>query len=217
MRIDDLMPSVKELIPFEYDRIGCDEYEKIIDEYLQKLSKGKKLIQVSGTPGSGKTTYCKKIAPHSYLSFDAIMENLPSYKADIVKYGNKKAFQRNEITARIIGYEILRRAIDNDLEIVFEHSGVNKAHTELFENLHKIGYKTESCFILCDLPTAIKRVDKREKETKRYTPHNIIKSRFLKIQKFLPKYEKLSDDTYVYDTTNNSFELKKHFCVGKQD
>lgn len=215
MHIHELMPSVKELIPFEYDRISCDEYEKIIKEYLQKLSKGKKLIQVSGAPGSGKTAYCKKIAPHTYLSFDAIMEELPSYKADILKYGSKKAFQRNEITARIIGYEILCRAVENNLQIVFEHSGVNKAHTELFENLHKIGYKTESCFILCDLPTAIKRADKREKCTARYTAHNMIRTRFSKIEEYLPKYEKISDEIYVYDTTNNDFVLKKHSCSGK--
>jgi len=211
MKIYDLMPSVKELIPFDYEHIRTSEYDIIISDFFKFAGKEKLFIQISGAPGAGKTTFCKKFNNECFLSFDEIMENLPQYQQDLQKFGNEQAFKNNEITARIIGYEILRRAIENNYKIVLEHSGVNPAHLELFENLHKLGYQTKVDFILCDIKTSLKRAKIREKYTHRHTPEDMIRQRFALINEYIEKYKKIADEIDIYDTTENKYILKKHF------
>lgn len=200
MQLYELMPSIKNLVPYDYDNIKCSEYEQIIDKMIIKLSKGKglQILQVSGCPGAGKTTYCRKITnDEAFLSFDAIMESIPSYQSDIIALGSKEAFSKWEIVARIIGYEILRRAIERKLGIVFEHSGVNQAHLELFNSLKKIGYKTSVKVIKCDLETAQKNVAEREKITKRHTPQEMIKQRYALVNEYISKYKKIADEVSI--------------------
>ena len=86
MRIYDLIPSVENLIPYDYTHIACDEYEKVISDFLQRCHKGNSFVQVSGAPGVGKTSFCRKLADDVFLSFDKIMEELPSYQSDLKKY-----------------------------------------------------------------------------------------------------------------------------------
>lgn len=200
MKIYDLMPSVKDLIPYDYEHICNAEYERVVCSFLNNCQKEKYFEQVSGAPGAGKTTFCRKLYGDNFLSFDKIMENLPSYQNDLQKYGSKIAFQNNEITARIIGYEILRRAIENGYKIIFEHSGVNSAHLELFNNLKKLHYKTKVDFILCDLPTIIERVKQREAISQRHTPQDIIIQRFTLIDEYIEKYKKIADIIKIHSS-----------------
>lgn len=200
MRLYDLMPSVTSLIPYDYSQIKCAEYERIIDALLAKFAqaKGLQILQVSGCPGAGKTTYCRKIAgDRAFLSFDAIMESLPSYQADLRLLGSKEAFAKWEAAARVIGYEALRRAVERKLGIVFEHSGVNPAHLELFANLKKLGYHTRVQVIKCDLATAEKRVEEREKITHRHTPKEIVEQRYALVNDYIAKYQKIADEVSV--------------------
>lgn len=211
MKIYDLMPSIKELIPYDYEQIRSDDYDAIIADFFKNAEKEKTFEQISGSPGAGKTTFCKKF-DNNFLSFDEIMENLPQYQKDLEEYGNEQAFKRNEITARIIGYEILRQAISNGYQLILEHSGVNDAHLELFENLHKLGYKTKVDFILCDIKIAINRAKIREKYTHRHTPEEMIRKRYSLIEQYIPQYEKIADEVDIYDTSENKYVLKSHFC-----
>jgi len=204
MQIYDIMPSVKSLIPYDYEKIRSAEYDKVIENILQKLRKLKRrtFVQVSGCPAAGKTTFCHKNFADNFLSFDNIMEQLPSYQADLKKYGSKEAFSRWEIVARVIGYEVLRRAVEQNLGVVLEHSGVNPAHLELLENIKKRGYNTKSYFVVCDLPLAQKRAAEREKITHRHTPNTMIEERFAQIDSYISKYKKIVDELDVFDTTS---------------
>ena len=76
--------NIKETIPDGVDKEEIAAvYEEIIDEYLQKGIPREipALINVSGVPGAGKSTFCKKLLamPENssaiYIGFDAIMEN----------------------------------------------------------------------------------------------------------------------------------------------
>lgn len=212
MRIYDLMPSVKELIPYDYPQIRSGEYDEIIADFFKTAKKEKFFEQISGAPGAGKTTFCRRFDDDCFLIFDEIMDNLPKYQQDLEKYGSAQAFKNNEITARIIGYEILRHAIENGYKLILEHSGVNSAHLELFENLHKLGYKTKVDFILCDEKTSIKRAKIREKYTHRHTPKEMIKQRFELISTYIPQYQRIADEVDIYDTSENKYVLKNHFC-----
>ena len=206
MKIFDLMPSVKNLIPHDYDHIRCAEYEKMIIEFLRNCSKGNSFEQVSGAPGAGKTTFCQKSIGGNFISFDKIMESLPSYKNDLQKYGNKQAFANNEITARIIGYEILRRAVEQGYSIVLEHSGVNAAHLELVNNLKKLNYKTKVDFLLCDLKMLKDRASNREKITHRHTPQTMIEQRYALIKEYIEKYKKITDEFNVYNSSDKQYK-----------
>lgn len=204
------MPSVTELIPYDYEHIRTAEYEDVVADFFKCAKKEKSFEQISGAPGAGKTTFCKKF-DENFLSFDEIMENLPQYQNDVKEYDNVQAFKNHEMTARIIGYEILRRAIENEYKIVLEHSGVNAAHLELFENLKKLGYKTKIEFILCDIDISLKRAKIREKYTHRHTPEEMIRQRFDLISQYIPKYQEIADEVDIYDTTENKYILKNHF------
>ena len=114
--------NIKETIPDGVDKEEIAAvYEEIIDEYLQKGIPREipALINVSGVPGVGKSTFCKKLLamPENssaiYIGFDAIMENerLP-YIREEVNHA-EEAFKRWELSARIAGYELLKRAIEN--------------------------------------------------------------------------------------------------------
>ena len=212
MRIYDLMPSVKELIPYDYPQIRSGEYDEIIADFFKTAKKEKFFEQISGAPGAGKTTFCRRFDDDCFLSFDEIMENLPKYQQDLEKYGSAQAFKNNEITARIIGYEILRHAIENGYKIILDNSGVSQAHLELCKKLKDLGYKTKIDFITCNLQLCLERAQIREKYTHRHTPEEMIKRRFDLVMQYIPQYESIADEVDIYDTSENKYVLKSHFC-----
>ncbi|MBR2273375.1 MAG: zeta toxin family protein [Alphaproteobacteria bacterium] len=207
MILKTIMPSLPQLITDDYAAVKSAESEKIIAKLLEGLSpvKEPEFCQVSGIPGSGKSTFCKKHLPKNYLflSFDQIMISLFGYQQMLKTKGIIAAYQQYEMTARIIGYEVLRRALQNHLNIMLEHSGTNQAHLELFKNLPKEGYKTTVDFIICDIDLAIKRAHKRALETKRYVPEQLIVERAEKFNQYRQAYQNLANKVISFDGQNN--------------
>ena len=208
-----LMPSLKELISSDYNSIKTAETESLIRKFMQNLvpSAHPELLQISGIPGAGKSTYCAKHLPQNFLflSFDKIMLALPSYKRDLQLYGNVTAYKNNEMPARIIGYEILRRATAQKLNIMFEHSGTNNAHLELFKNITRQGYHTAVNFIMCDTELAIQRAKERARNNQRFVPESLIRERANGFKNYINAYRQLQADVTVMDGTNNFQLLKK--------
>ena len=213
MDIADLMPSIKKLIAYDYKDIKSPLYENIITEILVGVHPTPKpqLIQVGGIPGAGKSTFCRQMQfPGAiYLSFDEVMESIPDYRRDIYVLGGAEAFMKWEMPARVVGYEVLRRAVIRKLNIFFEHSGVNDAHIELFKNVKLLGYKTEVDYILCNTQVAYKRTLIREKATRRHTPKELIEQRAALIDKYIGQYKKIADKTFIYDSTTSELILKE--------
>jgi probable phosphoglycerate mutase len=147
----------------------------------------------------------------SFLSFDYIMKQIPDYQQDLYLLGTVQAFKKWEIPARIIGYEILYRAIMSKFDITLEHSGVHLAHLQLIKTLKEIGYDTNVYFITCPLSLALSRTEMREKQTQRHTPAEMVKQRFVLADIYLEKYKTIADHTYLYDTSSNQFVLKGTF------
>jgi len=208
-----LMPSLKELITADYKAVKSTESERIIAEFLSGLTPvlQPELRQISGIPGSGKSTYCDKNLPKNFLllSFDKIMVSLSGYQQALKEKGAVYAYEKYEMPARIIGYELLRRAISKKYNIMFEHSGANQAHLELFKNLPKKGYKTAVNFIVCDTGLAIERTKKRAKEINRYVPENLVIERANRMKNYVSAYQKLAMQTAYFDGANNFVPLKK--------
>lgn len=208
-----LMPSINELINADYQKIRTSETEQLIETMLKgvKPVEHPELKQISGIPGSGKSTFCSLHLPTNFLliSFDKIMLSLSGYQKALKQQGAVAAYSQYEMPARIIGYELLYRAIAKKINIMFEHSGTNKAHLELFQNLNKCGYKTTVDFIVCDTSLAINRTKQREKQINRHVPENIIKERAQNFDDYIKAYQKIASSIAVFDGANNFQPLKK--------
>ncbi len=208
-----LMPSLNTLVDKDYLFIKTKETENLITSLLQNITpvENPTILQVSGIPGAGKSTYCKEhlLENFLYLSFDKIMVSMPEYQRDLKLQGSKEAFNKYEMQARIIGYEVLNRAISKRINIMFEHSGTNDAHIELFKNISKLGYKTIVNFIVCSKDIAIKRAEERVKQTKRYVPKTLIEERAGKVEYYISQYPKIVSEINILDGANNFSLLKK--------
>lgn len=207
------MPSLNKLVTADYQTVKSEESERLINESLRGLNSEQhpKLLQVSGIPGAGKSTYCATHQKKNFLfiSFDKIMVALSGYQKEVLKNGSVSAFQKYEMPARIIGYELLRRALNKRVNIMFEHSGTNSAHLELFKNIQAQGYQTAVDFIICDTNLAIKRAKEREKQTKRHVPDELILERAAKLKEYMSVYKKEVGNIKIYDGGNNFHLLNK--------
>ena len=208
-----LMPSINQLITSEYRSIKNAESEKLIAAALKGLYpvKQPELRQISGIPGAGKSTFCLSHLPPNFLmlSFDDIMIKLKGYQNALKASGAAYAYAQYEMPARIIGYELLQRAIMLRLNIMFEHSGVNEAHIELFKNLAQRGYKTSVECIICKEDKAIERAKERAIKINRYVPEKIILERANKIKDYMTRYQKIASSVAFFDGENNFSPLNK--------
>ena len=192
-------------IAYTYDRIACDEYEKLIDEIVLNApsSDAPNFIQVSGIPGAGKSTFCQRnYSKETIVQFDTIMAQIPQYKKDCDRLGLVQAFSKWEMPARVIGYEVLHRLIEKKASFVLEHSGMNAAHVKLVDVLKKEGYLTCLQFLYCDLDEACRRALERAKKISRHTPPQLIKERYLAILDYLDTYKNKMDEVWVWDLTD---------------
>ncbi len=211
--LKDLMPSLAEILTISYDDIKTSETDNIIQQSLQGITSKENpiLLQISGIPGAGKSTYCKThlMPDFLYISFDNIMLELSEYKNEIISNSIESAYKKYEMPARAIGYELLNQALKLKLNIMLEHSGTNKAHLELFKNIKNKGYQTAVNFIVCDVNVALRRSKDREIEQKRHVPEKIILERAKFFNAFIEEYSKITSNVKIYDGSNNFNLLKK--------
>lgn len=170
--IRSIISGIDEVVPYTYDdeRYQFQEYfDPIIEQTLKEApsSDNPKLVHMLGIPGAGKSTYYKnhkeEYKDYVLIGFDLVMEKVPQYHEDREKLGKMEAFKKWELPARIAGYELLRRAIEQKKNIYFDHGGTPICHRELLKNLKKMGYETTMFYIDCEPQTAIERVANRER------------------------------------------------------
>ena len=170
--IRSIISGIDEVVPYTYDdeRYQFQEYfDPIIEQTLNEApsSDNPKLVHMLGIPGAGKSTFYKEhkdeYRDYVLIGFDLVMESVPQYQEDREKLGKMEAFKKWELPARIAGYELLRRAIEQKKNIYFDHGGTPICHRELLDNIKKMGYETTMYYIDCDPQTAIERVAGRER------------------------------------------------------
>ncbi|MDG3084741.1 zeta toxin family protein [Vibrio hannami] len=173
------------------------EFNQLIDRELSgvKPVKSPKLTVISGIPYSGKSTFFKA---HSHLfvdsldiAFDNIMQRMSFYHR-IAQSDPRRAFEKCELLARVIGYELLNRAADKGVNVVLEHSSTPSQHLDLYLLIQKAyGYQIEFIFIDCSLETALNRAqtENMKRDGERYTPPEYIEQRYKLLQSMLNKYQ----------------------------
>ncbi len=206
MLLKEIIDHPDEIIPCQYEAIKNSSFEAIINKYLQAAPSelNPQIIHMAGIPGAGKTTFyhSQKWAPHIFIAFDDIMEDIDEYQEDLKQYGTVYAFNKWEIPARVIGYELLCRAVSEKKNIFFDNGGSASAHIELMQNIKKYGYTTIMYYIHCPLETAIKRAQKREKEINRHIPVKTIEDRYYKTLENIKIYQNIVDKFYQIDTSD---------------
>lgn len=211
MKLIDLIPTISTIIPSDYTEIQSPQTEALIDNYLADVPSEEYplIIHMSGIPGAGKSTFYQTHTwpHHVFIGFDTIMEQIPEYQADVQNFGPAAAFNKWEIPARIIGYELLRRAVSQHKNIFFDHGALNSGHIQLLRNLKNLGYETEMYFINCAPEVAYQRTLKREQLTLRHTPRTLIEQRQTLVQTCLSEYRKIMDTIYIFDTTSGKYVL----------
>ena len=160
-----------------------------------------KLVHMLGIPAAGKSTYYQQhkqdYVDYLFIGFDYIMQALPQYQQDLKILGSVKAFEKWQIFARVAGYELLFRGVEQRKNIFFDHTGHPACHVELVRKMCELGYKTKVIFIPCSVETAQKRAVTRELVTKRHTPPEMISERYVLIQQRVPQYEAICDEFVV--------------------
>ena len=211
MDIKTLIPGISEVVPHLYDELAEKEaFEQLFKEMLSSKESVNRpvFVHMLGIPGCGKSTFIKQnaknFANYLVIGFDSIMESLPAYHEDVLKLGSVEAFKKWEIPARIAGYELLVRAINKKLNILFDHGGSPACHLELMENVKKCcGYKTVMYELSCKVDEAIKRVKIREMRTKRHTPENMIRQRYELLKNRGFEYMRIVDEFHVVSTSRH--------------
>ena len=199
--IKELIPNIVSsgIIPYEYNKIKSKKYDKIIKYYFKNKKPQEQpiMFHMCGIPAAGKTTYYNnnknEYTEYVFVAFDDVIEHIDEYNKDKRK-DSVKAFKKWEMTARIIGYEILRIAVENKYNIFFDHGGLNEGHKFLLENVKKYGYKVKVHVIQCEPRGAFVRGKRRESTTKRHLPLQLIINRFLMLPSQIKNFEKIADE-----------------------
>ena len=219
MKLQELIPNISQMISYEYDAIRCAEYDAIISRYLNAAAEEAqpRLFHLCGLPGAGKTTFYRSHdwPAHVFIGFDDIMESIPQYQKDVRTLGSVAAFQKWEIPARTVGYELLRRAVSARKTIFFDNGALSEAHLHLLKNIKQYGYKTYMYYIRCDISTACRRAQIRQQETLRHIPVETIEKRAEIEQKVVPQYQKIADEFYTYNNGEKGFQLIESLSVSQ--
>lgn len=188
-----------------------NECESLILEYLKQCSTSNQpnILVVAGIPFSGKSTYIENflnVESTRYLSisFDAIMQRLSMYQQLTRRYGLQVAFEKTELLARMVGYELLHRAVEARLPIVFEHSSTPKEHVALYRAIQNVyGYQIEMALMNVSLKVATQRANEfnGKRDDNRYTPAHYLDERHNMLQELIPAYEALMPVNRIISTT----------------
>ncbi|MDR2933775.1 MAG: zeta toxin family protein [Rickettsiales bacterium] len=214
MKLIDIAPGIKihGVFSVDYEEIKCSEYEDIIAYFLENIPsvKDPTLINVGGCWCSGKTTQSMSLLQDNpgfvYINFDDVMCRIGEYQSCFVGFGGEAAFDAWKISAAIIGYEILCRAVEKRANILFDHSGVAMDHTILFKNIKNLGYCLKFYQTKCSADEVIKRVSSRNQNPKfgRFTPLNLVEQTIENTEIMMEKYKKIFDSFIVIDTNTTS-------------
>lgn len=183
---------------FSYDDIHASlksEAEEIIRSAVEKskYSEHPKFIHMCGIPGCGKSTYVRDFIKNnpdfSVASMDQIMFSFSGYISDIKTLGLEHAFSKWEAVSATTCYHLIQALIENNRNIIFDHSAANNNHIELVDTVLAYGFEIEMHYLECPLPVALQRVKEREQRIKRHTPESLIHGRNELLAKLIPVYK----------------------------
>jgi len=199
-KLADLLASLNiEEEQWDYE-LAEKELEYILQIELSKASPSSKpkFTVISGIPFSGKSTFIKSnrelFRNSLFISFDKLMSEI-SYYNKLIKIDSELAFNKCESIARILGYELLIRALESRLSIVFEHSSTPNPHLDLYRAIiEDLQYEFDFVYIYCTVEEAQRRANSENmsRDGGRYTPLGYIRERYDMLEAMLNKYREFT-------------------------
>ncbi len=156
-----------------------------------------KLIILAGPNGSGKSTLADVLKKNgqikTFLNADTIANGL----------GNSV---KSEIESGRVLIKVIRNLLDAKQDIAFETTLSGKIWIKLIKDARTLGYHIEIYFIFVEsVDLAIQRVANRVKEGGHNIPGDTILRRFPRsLNNFRSIYQKLVDNWWLFNNTNNS-------------
>lgn len=171
---------------------------KLILNQLDVDNKRLIVYAMAGIPGAGKTTFVNKMLVNGQfpknayvLSPDYVMELLPGYKEDFQQLGKEEAFNRWEIPARSIAYELMEEAVNLHMEIIQDIGNSRLENFKTLKNLkEKHNYYLKMYWLEVPIDLALERIKKRE----RFTPEEAVSQRLESLSKMKMRYKRLVDE-----------------------
>lgn len=155
-----------------------------------------------GIPGAGKSTFVNaKIDAGAFpdnafiLNPDRVMQILPEYIVDKDKIGAQMAYEKWEMPARELAYDMAEHAVAMRAHIIKDMGCVRIENYDMLLRLKQAGYRLYMYYIHCDIDTAIRRVHQRDFRI----PDVQIRERYNNLQARLPDYRQLADSFRLYD------------------
>lgn len=205
-----------------YAKVHQKISDAIIGAVTKKRAKGqqKTMWVLGGMPGSYKSSMRREgfmgipdrdAAAH--IDPDEVKEMIPEYLPWVAQ-GETGAADYVHKESRDIANNVLQRAADEDLDIVYDTSGLfNRGYRTLSE-ARSMGYKVVAHYTTGDFAKLLEGIKARQEATGRFVPSHIpyrIASDLPKIVKSILE-ENLFDEFYLWDTT----EAGKRVPVAKK-
>lgn len=176
--------------------LEIEDFQKVYDYFssLQEEANEPVLKIVAGVPLSGKSRYIRSLKEHYpkafVLQFDKIMLSFERYKVVLENTSKEAAFREYELPARWIGYQLLIRALENNVSIIWEHSSTPEEHLEMYEFIwNETMYNVEMFYIDTPMELILQRTH-QIREGGRHLPLEYITERSEKLNQLIPEYKK---------------------------
>lgn len=177
------------------------------------------IYAMAGVPGSGKTTFVEsQLARGAFplngfiQSADAVMESLPQYIEDFNLIGPERAFEKWEMPARNLCYDLYTEAVEMRVHIIKDMGNCRMEDYEMLRELVECeGYHLYMYWLEIEPEEAIKRTKNRQ----RHTPEQMIWDRDKMLKRLRPLFENLATQFKVYSSMEGGFLLRNE--LGKTD
>jgi predicted ABC-type ATPase len=183
--------------------------------YMTLLQADPTIFAIAGSPASGKTSFIQKKNEERFFpqdvfihDCDAVMVSLEGYQSDVELLGSVQAFQNWELPAREKAEALLMEAVKERRDILYDRScALPSSYTFLKDLVDNHGYTLVMHVLYVTEKEACLRAEKREQETGRHIPKDVLLERMVGIKNLWPSYLELAKTCYLYDSHNPSLRL----------
>jgi hypothetical protein len=186
--------------------LSIEDFQRVYEDFasLQEEDDEPVLKIIAGVPYSGKSHYVSLLIdsyPKAFvLQFDQIMMKFERYKILLETKSKEAAFHEYELPARWIGYQLLIRALERNVSILWEHSSTPEEHVDMYDYIwNETKYHVEMFHIDTPMDVIMKRTNKI-RDGGRHLPIERIAERSEKLNSLIPEYKKRIPYTRIVKT-----------------